>query len=198
MGTGGTSRRAPRSPPRFLRADRPPRPRPPPTPRALEAAPGAAPADAAAVLAALAAAAEAPPAAAGPAAPPPGPGPEWVEAYVAAARPKLADADAGALASLCASAASLGARPGAPWLRDAAAAGRALLGSGYADAGRIRNAPGWRRPFDLPQLADALWGLAKMGARGQEVRTPVFCWWLREAPGTRPLTDEWGPLAPLH
>jgi len=98
---------------------------------------------------------------------------EWVAQYTAAARSKLPAADAQSLAALCSAAAALGAAPSREWLGAAASAVRALLGSGFADAGRIKNVPGWRRPFDLPQLVDAVWGLAKMGARGQEVRGVV-------------------------
>ncbi|GBF89947.1 hypothetical protein Rsub_02651 [Raphidocelis subcapitata] len=138
--------------------------------RALASVGEASPSDAAAVLRALAAGASA---AAGPASPQAGaragPDAAWVSAYTAALQAKLADADAPTLAALFEAAARLGASPGAAWLRDGAAAARALLGSGFADAGRILGAPGWRRPFDLPELVDCLWGLSKMGARGDGV-----------------------------
>ncbi len=132
-------------------------------------------ADAADVLHALAVA-TAPAATSGsPAQALPPPPAEWLASYTAATARLLQKADAASLSRIAWALARLRHTPSASWLSAFSAAAAARLGSHYMDASRYI-APAGQRPtlFDLPQLADTVWALAKLGAPAQRDLTQLL------------------------
>jgi hypothetical protein len=96
------------------------------------------------------------------------PSAEWLQQYLAVAADKLAVADAGALAGILWATAKLGGQPSQRWLQQAVAAAKGKLGSHYMESGRYLGGTSYTMPFSLAQLADAVWGLVKLGvASGQ-------------------------------
>ena len=97
------------------------------------------------------------------------PSQEWLKQYLAVAADKLAVADAESLAGIVWATAKLGGQPSQRWLQQAVAAAKGKLGSHYMESGRYLGDTSYSAPFTLPQLADAVWGLVKLGAASGQI-----------------------------
>jgi hypothetical protein len=114
------------------------------------------------------------------------PSAEWLAGVLAAVKPQLAGADSQTLADICHAAAALTAAgnassssrdsvsnsysPDPKLVAELTAAALGRIGSNYMDASRILNTPDYKAPLNLSGLADAAWGLVKLGANPKDLQ----------------------------